>query len=150
LTDLAKPVVRSPKRAEALARKAAARLRGIAAATLTIPASTLNAAAVAVDTGYTPPAGHSAKLDGGLNVVDTTAHTTSSKNIAGSLRNFGGLAIAGAPTIAGTTGDATLATATVAFSVSGAGTLLATFTPPGAYVGTLTWLLTLIPTQNPP
>lgn len=150
MTDDARPNVRSPKRAEAWAKRAQAGVRGLVAGLpLVFTGTTLNAASQAVDTGFKPPANTAAKLDGGLSVVDVAAHTTSSKNINAAVRNFGGLAIAGAPTVAGTTGDASLATATVAFSVSGGGTLVATFTPPALYVGTLDYVLFLNPTLNP-
>jgi hypothetical protein len=117
-----------------------------ASASFVVLGTTANAGAVTVDTGYSPASGHAAKLDGGFNAVDRTAQTTHSGGISGAVRNFGGLVVAGS-IIAGGNGDASLATATMSFSVV-AGTLHVTFTPPALYVGTLDWLLTLNTTEN--
>jgi hypothetical protein len=112
-------------------------------------ASTSNAGTVTVDTGYKPPPGHSAKVDGGFNVVDRTANTTTSKNTNASFyNNAGTVAAHGAPSIGGTVGDAPLATATIAFAISGTNTVEVTFTPPGGYVGDLDWVYNLTFSEN--
>jgi|SRR5579864_1395953 len=116
-------------------------------APISVSVTTVNAVAATVDTGYAPAPGHSAKLDGGMNVNDVTANTTSSKNLAGSLRNLNGTPVVAGATIAGTVGDGALSTATFSLSFI-AGTLHVTFTPPVAYVGTLNWEVTIIPTLN--
>lgn len=110
-------------------------------------ATTTNAVAVTVDTGYVLQEGHSAKLDGGMNVSDATANTTSSKNFNAALKNFTGTPVVAGSSVAGTVGDGSLSTATLSFSFSG-GTLHVTFTPPGGYVGTLNWEATINPTLN--
>jgi len=118
------------------------------ATSFTVFATTVDAAAVTVDTGYKPASGHAAKIDGGISLTDRTAHTANSKNSTGSVRNYGGLAIAGTPTVSGTSGDAALNAAAVTFGVSGGGTLEVIFTPPGGYVGTIDWIYGLNLTEN--
>jgi hypothetical protein len=112
-------------------------------------ASTVNAGTVTVDTGYKPPPGHSAKIDGGFNAVDRTANTTTSKNTNASFyNNAGTVAAHGAPVISGAVGDAPLATATIAFAISGTNTIEVTFTPPGGYVGDLDWVYNATFSEN--
>ena len=112
-----------------------------------VSATTVNTATATVDTGYQLPLGHSAKLDGGVNVNDATAGTTSSKNFNAALKNFSGTPTVAGSTVAGTVGDNSLSTATCSFSFSN-GTLHITFTPPGGYVGTLNWSATVSPSLN--
>ena len=110
-------------------------------------ATTVNAAAVTVDTGYSLLQGHSAKLDGGMNVSDATAQTSGSKNFNAALKNFSGTPSIDGQTAGGFVGDGSLATAAITFSFS-SGTLRVTFTPPAGYVGTLNWEATINPTLN--
>lgn len=114
---------------------------------VSVTGTTVNAATTVVDTGIAVPPGHSTKLDGGLNINDIAAQTTYSKNLNASLRNFGGQAVAGAPVVGGGTGDASLAASTITFSFV-SGTLHVTLTPPGGYVGTINWEVTINPTLN--
>ncbi len=121
-----------------------------ASPSFTVLATTTNAAAVTVDTGYAPPDGHGADLDVHYNVTDRGAHTSRSGNGAGTMKNFagfGGVAIAGAPIFGGANGDAGLATSVPSLSVSG-GTLHVTVTPPAGYVGTLDWIVDLGVLEN--
>lgn len=112
-------------------------------------ASTVNAGTVTVDTGYKPPPSHSAKIDGGINVVDRTANTTTSKNTQGSFyNNAGTVAAHGAPVISGASGDAALSTSTVSFAISGTNTIEVTFTPPAGYAGDLDWVYNLTFSEN--
>lgn len=113
--------------------------------------TTVNAATKTIDTGYTNQVNTAAGIDGALNARDDGAHTTTDKNIHGNMRNypgFGGVALPAAALVAGTVGDAGLATATVTFAISAGGTLTVVLTPPAGYVGTIHWAVDLSFRQN--
>lgn len=112
--------------------------------------STINAAALVVDTGYAPIANHMAKLTLSSSVVDRTAHTVATIDVESGISHFGGtVALPGTLSQSTTTpsDDATLSTSAVTVSVV-AGTLNVTFTPPGGYVGNLDWLTKLTIEEN--
>jgi len=115
-----------------------------------IYATTTNAATTAVDTGYSPPNGHAAHLDGAISLTDVAAATALAKNLAATIRRYAGTtAVAGTPIVSGSTGDtASLGTATITFSISGGGTVVLTFTPPGGYVGTIRWIVSMDALEN--
>jgi hypothetical protein len=110
--------------------------------------TTVNAATKTIDTGYACQANTAAGIDGAMNARDDVAHTTTDKNIHGAVRNYGGLALPAAAAVAGTVGDAALATATIVLGISAAGTLTVTLTPPAGYGGTLNWAVDLSFRQN--
>jgi hypothetical protein len=123
--------------------------QSLATFTFDVVATTVNAAAVTVDTKYAPPNGHSAVLNyDRWQTVDRTAQTARSGNATATLRVFGGVLVIAGTTISGSNGDGALATAVPSFGVSGGNTLTITFTPPAAYVGTLDWLFPIHITED--
>jgi hypothetical protein len=115
--------------------------------TFDIYAKTVNAAAVTIDTGYSPPVGHGAKLDGGWSAEDVANSAIRGGNFNAVLRNLaGGLGVAG-QLFGGALGDAALNTAVPGFSIV-AGTLHVIFAPPAGYVGTVQWRMELTATEN--
>lgn len=110
-------------------------------------ATTTNAGASTIDTGYAPPNGHAAKIDGGYSLTDRTAHTAHSGNLAAILEQYAATVTIAGQSFGGAIGDAGLNTSVPSFSISG-GTLHVTFTPPAAYTGTIEWLMNITITEN--
>lgn len=108
-----------------------------------VDATTVDAAAVTIDTGRIPaPPGHALQANLRFSVTDRTNHVASGKSGSVVLENYGGLTVAGQQYNAAV-GDAALANAAVSVGISGGGTATVTFTPPGGYVGTLKWVLNI-------
>ena len=109
--------------------------------------TTAGAAPQTVTTAYTTAAACTARVVGSWNVQDSTAETTYGGESSANLRNFAGTFAVAGNVQGDTSGDASLAGATVAFSVVG-GVLAITFTPPAAYPDALFWTVYLQVVEN--
>lgn len=114
-----------------------------------VVATTVNAVASgAIDTGYAPPNGHMAGIDGKYTLTDRTNHVSHSGNVGGTIQKYAGTTTVPGSVFGGANGSAALNGAVPSFGVSGTGTLTVTFTPPLGYVGTVEWEFRLNMSEN--